>query len=102
MNPPIPLSTAFAEAPPVPPLRIPDGQLANRVVAALGAFEAAINTANLAGFHLEPRFERVRDRLPGVEESFVATLSIVRRPSQSGLPRRTISSPMAVTETGGD
>jgi hypothetical protein len=37
-----------------------------------------------------------------VEDSLVASLSIDRRPSQSGLPRRTTSSPMAVTETGGD
>ncbi len=102
MNPPLPLSTAFAEAPPAPAPGISDELLARRVVAALGAFEVALNAANLAGFHLEPRFERVRDRLPGVEDSLVASLSIDRRPSQSGLPRRTTSSPMAVTETGGD
>ncbi len=102
MTPPLPLSTAFADAPPAPASGISDRLLARRVVAALDAFEAALNAANLAGFHLEPRFERVRDRLPGVEESLVASIRIDRRPSQSGSPRRTTSSPVAVSETGGD
>jgi hypothetical protein len=102
MTPPASISTLSADAPSTIPFpRVTDGQLADRVVAALRAYEDALNAAHFAGLPVEARFERVRDRLPGVEDSFVAMLSIRRRPSAEP-PRRTTSSRMAASEAGGD
>ncbi len=56
-----------------------DEDLAIGVVAALREFESAVNEAVRAGIEVEPRFERVSGRLPGVAESYVARVEMFRK-----------------------
>ena len=56
-----------------------DEDLASGVVAALREFERAVNEAVKAGIEVEPRFERVRSRLPGVAVSYVARVEMSRK-----------------------
>ncbi len=56
-----------------------DEDLARAVVVAMGAFADAVNAAASAGLVVEPRFERVQGRLPGVAESYVAEVEMGRR-----------------------
>ncbi len=79
-----------------------DGDIARQLVAALQEYERALNAAQFGGFDVEPRFQRVRRRLPGVEESYVARTSIVRRAREAGFPSRTDGPQMAVQGAVGD
>jgi len=49
-----------------------DEELAGDVIAAMRELERAVNAAVRAGIDVEPHFERVAGRLPGVIESPVA------------------------------
>ena len=74
------LQDLFASAEPYDHDANPEDEvLASGVVAALSEFERAVNEAVKAGIEVEPRFERVKGRFPGVAESYVARVEMSRR-----------------------